>query len=176
MNSKNVIVTGAASGIGATVCETLIDAGHSIIGLDLNVVQEKSFTVLECDITDRAAVSSAVEQAHHALGRIDGLVSCAGVISMDHLDELMEEEYDCVTSVNMSGTLTTCQAVSPIIRQSGGSVALLASIAARTGGVESGPAYAASKGGVVSFGKWLAQNGAEFGVRVNTVCPGPVET
>lgn len=176
MGSKNVIVTGAASGIGATVCRTLLYAGHSVIGLDLDVPKDESFPILECDITDRAAVSSAVEQACRGLGGIEGLVSCAGVISMVHLDNLTEEEYNRVISVNLSGTLNICQAAYPILRQSRGSVVLLASIAARTGGVESGPAYAASKGGVVSFGKWLAQNGAEYGVRVNTVCPGPVET
>lgn len=176
MNTLKVLVTGAASGIGAAIAREVLSSGGSVVGLDRVAPQDVDFPILQCDITDRGAVAAAVAEAQGNLGGIDALVCCAGVISLTHLDDLTEEEYERVIAVNLTGTLLACQAAYPIMRETGGSIALLSSIAARTGGVLSGPAYAASKGGVVSFGKWLAQDGASSGVRVNIVCPGPVKT
>jgi 3-oxoacyl-[acyl-carrier protein] reductase len=173
---KYVLVTGAASGIGSAFGKLCVEQGHNIYGLDVSVTGDEPFPIEKCDVTDPDGVRTAVEQIVDRCGQLDSLVCCAGIINMLHLDDMTIDEYNRVMSVNLLGTMLVCQQVYPKLRETGGSIVLLSSIAAQTGGVRSGPIYAASKGGVVSFARWLAQDGASHGVRTNVVCPGPVDT
>lgn len=175
-NQINVLVTGATSGIGLAFGKLCAELGRNVYGLDLSTTGDEPFPVVKCDVANPEDVQNAVEEVVDRCGRLDALVCCAGTISMSHLDDMTLEEYRRVMSVNLLGTMLVSQQVYPKLRGTGGSIVLLSSIAAQTGGVRSGPIYAASKGGVVSFARWLAQDGASHGVRTNVICPGPVDT
>jgi 3-oxoacyl-[acyl-carrier protein] reductase len=123
----------------------------------------------------------------HALGRLDILVNNAGVIERATLEELDEATFTREIDVIAKGTYLCTQAVYPIMRrQGGGKIVNISSISGKLGGAvssgsgaaggRSGPAYAMAKGGVIAFTKWVARDAGRYGILVNAVCPGPIES
>ncbi|MCS6926915.1 MAG: 3-oxoacyl-ACP reductase FabG [Candidatus Binatia bacterium] len=181
------IVTGAGQGIGRGVALCLARAGAHVVINDL--VQERiSRTVSEVealtvralgvvgDVTQSQDVDRLVQETLHHFGSIDILVNNAGIAVLKPMVEHSEAEWDAVLNVNLKGVFLCCQRVVPeMIKQKRGAIVNIASIAAFHYTVPHVP-YAASKAGVVALTRDLAYEVARFGVRVNAIAPGPIET
>jgi 3-oxoacyl-[acyl-carrier protein] reductase len=190
------LVTGAARGIGRAIAEALAGAGARLALLDLTDPSEAVRAIqaiggeaigLACDVSSRPGVEAAVGRTLEAFGRIDILVNNAGVIERSTLEALDEATFDREIDVLLKGTYLCTQAVyEPMKRQGGGKIVNISSISGKAGGAvsretgasagRSGPAYAAAKGGVLAFTKWVAKDAGRHGIYVNAVCPGPVST
>lgn len=187
LNDKVVVITGAAGGIGRSLCQRFCEEGAHVVGLDLiqpgldevgSVLAQHAarLTLLPLDITDHAAVAGTIRQVHADLKRIDVLVNNAGWdVAMPFLDTT-PEFWNKVVAINLMGPLNLHHAVLPImVEQGGGKIVNIASDAGRVG--SSGESvYSACKGGITSFSKTVARECARRNVRVNVVCPGPTDT
>ncbi|MBK6938988.1 MAG: SDR family oxidoreductase [Planctomycetes bacterium] len=172
----SVVVTGGASGIGAAVVAAFLARGAKVAVLDIRDsadARAKSFVV---DVTDRSAVDAAIDSAAAAHGGLDVVVSCAGITRDAVLWKISDADWDAVLDVNLKGTFLALRAAVPHLRaRHRGAVVLVASINGERG--KFGQAnYAASKAGVIALGKTAAKELGRFGVRVNVVAPGYIET
>jgi 3-oxoacyl-[acyl-carrier protein] reductase len=174
----------------------LAQAGAALVVVDLVEPQETVRAIegaghaalgLTCDVTSRTSVRSAVDQARAWRGRLDIVVNNAGVVERSSLEDLQERTIDQELDVILKGTIFVTQAAYPALKaQGGGKIVNISSISGKLGGAasraegapsgRSGPAYAAAKGGVIAFTKWVAKDAGRYGIHVNAVCPGPVAT
>jgi 3-oxoacyl-[acyl-carrier protein] reductase len=178
------LITGASSGIGRATSLELARRGHRVACVDRQDPTETVAAItdaggealaLVADVTATDQVAAAVKRATEAWGPVVIGVNCAGIVDDSPLPELGMDEWLRVISVNLTGTFVVSKTVLDQMPD-GGRLVLLASIAGRTGGVKSGPSYAASKGGVLSFVKWAARFYAPRGITINAVAPGPIPT
>lgn len=168
---KRAFVTGASSGIGAATVEVLAKEGARVVGADIAPAED----VVECDVTDEASVTAAVEGAAERLGGLDICVNVAGVNVFSTFEDLSVELLNRHLGVNLVGPMLVTQAALPHLKAAKGNVVTVASIS----GLQGQPynsAYCASKGGVLLLMRSLAVELAGDGVRVNCVCPGGVDT
>jgi NAD(P)-dependent dehydrogenase (short-subunit alcohol dehydrogenase family) len=184
LEGKVFFVTGAASGIGASATEILAASGAKVAACDrekdkLEAMYRGPGAVMPvyADISQQSEVQGAVDACHKKFGRIDGVLHFAGILDAHNIDQLTPEIWDAVMSVNLRGTYLVVQAVLAHMRaQGGGRIVLTASDSARMGSLVSGPAYAASKGGVIALTHTLALYLGKSKITVNAVCPGLVMT
>jgi NAD(P)-dependent dehydrogenase (short-subunit alcohol dehydrogenase family) len=168
--SKRVIITGAASGIGAATAEALRKRGAEVIGLDLQAQDG----VVACDVTDQASIDAAVSYAIDRLGGLDALVNCAGIGIPQSAAQRPDDAALRVIDVNLLGTWRVTAAALPALRSSRGRVVNISSGLAHLA-VPFATAYGASKRGVVGYSDQLrAEVGDE--VTVTTVYPGYIRT
>jgi NAD(P)-dependent dehydrogenase (short-subunit alcohol dehydrogenase family) len=168
---KRALVTGAAGGVGRAAVELLAGEGAAVVGVDLN----PSEGVLACDVSDETSVRAAVATAVERLGGLDVVVNVAGVDQFRKFEDLDLATWQRHLGVNLTGPMLVSQAALPHLRKSKGNIVTIASIA----GLRAQPyqaAYCASKGGVILLMKSLALELAADGIRVNTICPGGVQT
>ncbi len=168
---KRALVSGAAGGIGQAVVELLTDEGASVVGVDLRAAE----AVAPCDVSDPGSVATAVESAIGSLGGLDVLVNVAGIDQFRRFEDLDVEVWQRHLGVNLTGPMLLSHAALPHLRESRGNIVTIASIA----GLRAQPyqaAYCASKAGVIMLMKSLALELHADGIRVNTICPGGVET
>ena len=168
---KRVVVAGAAGGLGAATVDLFEREGASVVGLD--VVDGPG--CITCDVTDEHSVHQGVEQAVTNLGGLDVCVNCAGINYFSTFDTLGLEAWNRHLAVNLTGPMLVTQAALPHLRLSRGNVVTVASIS----GIQGQPwnaAYCASKGGLLLLMKSLAVELAADGIRVNSVCPGGIDT
>jgi 3-oxoacyl-[acyl-carrier protein] reductase len=195
------LVTGAGRGIGQAIAQVLAQAGADVAALDLTEPSEtrqlieaagRTGLALRADVSQRAEVERAVHATLEARGRVDILVNNAGVLERTSLEDIDEATFQREIDVITRGTLLCTQAVyEPMKRQGGGKIVNISSISGKRGGAvsgaaqsseqagssgRSGPAYAIAKGGVIAFTKWVAKDGGRYGILVNAVCPGPINT
>lgn len=178
------IVTGAGSGIGAATAIALSDRGDHVVCADLVLDTAKrtartlrEAVAVEVDVSSAASCDRMVEQALKKFGAVDSIVTCAGVEKHGAGHEFSEEDFDRIIAVNLKGTwLSARSAVKAMIEAGhGGTVVMIGSINSVVGN-PGASAYCASKGGVLMLGKTLALDWAPFGIRVNIVGPGVVDT
>jgi len=183
---KVAVITGAASGIGAACALRFAAEGAQIAGLDVvepaaahrDAVEKAAPGALweRVDVRDEASIERAVAAALTRFGRIDLLVNAAGVSGFGAVDELAAEEWDRVVGINLRGTyLVSKHVVRAMKAQRSGSVVNLASVEGIEG-VQAQAAYNASKGGVILLTRNMAIDYGGFGVRVNCLCPGFIDT
>ena len=172
---KTAVVTGGTRGIGAGVSRVLADSGWSVIAASASQTELDAFKTHQgvslelVDVTDDASVA----RLFASLGRLDGLVNCAGILRRN--DEYKIEVFRQVIDVNLTGTMRCCLAARGLLARSGGSIVNTASMLSTFGGPLV-PAYSASKGGVAQLTKALAGAWADDGRRVNAMAPGWIET
>jgi NAD(P)-dependent dehydrogenase (short-subunit alcohol dehydrogenase family) len=171
LDGKVALVTGAASGLGAACAERFAAEGAQVVRLDL----QHGARIHAADVTDEAAVATAVSATVREHGRLDAVVNAAGVAGGGPVHLLDAAEWDRVLRVNLTGTFLVCKhALAPMLEQRSGSLVNIASIEGIEG-TEGGSAYNASKGGVVLLTKNLAIDYGRVGVRANCICPGFIE-
>jgi len=171
-----IVVTGAATGIGAACVQRLLDEGASVVQVDLHPCKEvpgRSITVLG-DVASTDTWAEVLSRGRDELSRIDGLVSNAYTIEVSPAHELSPSSWQRQLDVNLTAAFLGFQTLYSELSAPGGSVVLVSSVHALAG-IPGHPAYAATKGALVALGRQLA---VEYGgsIRVNTVIPGPVDT
>lgn len=181
------IVTGAGRGLGRAIARAFAAEGAAVVlaARTRQQLAEVASAVREAggqalavptDVTQDAAVEALVEQAVGELGRLDILVTAAGTASFGPVAEAKGADWDAMLAVNLRAVMICCRAVLPaMMRQRAGLILNVASIAA-TRAIPGAAAYAASKAGVVAFGRTLAEELRASGVRVGTLIPGAVDT
>ncbi len=168
---KRVLVTGAAGGVGRATVDLLEAEGASVVGLDLNPGEG----IVACDVGEESSVRAAVATATERLGGLDVVANVAGVDQFRKFEDLDIATWQRHFSVNLTGPMLICHAALPHLRASKGNIVTVSSIA----GLRAQPyqaAYCASKAGVIMLMKSLALELAADGIRVNTICPGGVQT
>ncbi len=199
MKDKIAIVTGGARGIGQACAVALAREGAhvcvtDIIPMDETVDKIKSLNRhalgIKTDVSQKGDVLNMVAQVIEEFGKIDILVNNAGTCQRVPLEELTEEQWDRDVNTIMKGTFLCTQAVYPHMKKNGsGKIVNIASISGKIGGAvskkgagvegkrgRSGPGYAAAKGGVIAFTKWVAKDAGCYGIYVNAIAPGGIET
>ena len=171
--SDAVVVTGAASGLGAVYCRELAAAGYTVVGADLAPVDDVDLAV-EVDVTDRASTEELARHVVERFGRIDALVNNAAVYSTivkKPFEEISDDEWDHVLAVNVKGAWLCARAVAPAMRRQGrGKIVNVSSTTVPT--APPGFAhYVASKAAIVGLTRALARELGADGICVNTLTP-----
>lgn len=185
LEGRVALVTGAASGIGRAVAETLSDDGVSVVGLDVRAEPRddgprfedavETGTLVRGDVADPDDVGAAVDRACE-YGDVSIAVNCAGVTGHGRIDEIDLETWRRTVSVHLEGTYQVCRRLLPEMADRGdGRVVNTSSIAALTAYRRSAD-YAAAKGAIASLTRQLAGDFSPAGVRVNAVAPGFIRT
>lgn len=198
LKDQVAIVTGGANGIGAATAYTLAREGAHIVIIDLANAEtivskinsdfpDRKVEMYDIDIQNERDVHKTVEEIANTFGRIDILVNNAGICGRKGMDETTAADWDIELSVNLKGTFLLSKAVifTCMKEQQYGKIINISSIAGVNGGVvlsedvgakRSGPAYAASKGGIIALTKWVAKEVGKYGIYCNAIAPGPIAT
>ena len=179
LSGRRALVTGGASGIGAAIATRLADDGAEVAVGDIDLDGAKAHAAaiggvaVHLDVTDPESARAAVAEA----GPFDVLVNNAGV---DHpgvfFSDVTPEQWRRLLAVNLEGVFACTQAVLPAMQRAGwGRIVNLSSEAGRMGG-KANAVYAAAKGAIIAFTKSIAQENARYGITVNAVAPGPIDT
>lgn len=178
------LVTGGASGIGRATVHRLVEEGATVVATDLaedglaSTAKDSSrpdaVVTVTGDVSDPAFAPAAVARAVEE-GRLDLLVSCAGILRFEHTHEVELESWQRILDVNLTGTFLMCQAAVPALLEQRGAIVNVASTAALAAHPWAA-AYSASKGGVLALTRTIAIEYAKQGLRANAVCPGSIDT
>jgi NAD(P)-dependent dehydrogenase (short-subunit alcohol dehydrogenase family) len=178
LEGKVCVITGAAGGIGSATASVFEREGARVVGVDLRE-HEVGVLSLTADLTDEQSVAALYERTKQELGRIDVLFNNAGISPTDDgsVIDTSLEAWERVQAANLRSVFLCCKHGIPhLLRGGGGSVINTASFVAVMGAATSQISYTASKGGVLALSRELGVEFARQGVRVNALCPGPVDT
>jgi NAD(P)-dependent dehydrogenase (short-subunit alcohol dehydrogenase family) len=178
LEGKVCVITGVAGGIGAATAARFAREGARVVGVDL-VEHSTGELPLQADLVDEDVVRSIYTRAREELGRIDVLFNNAGISPADDASVLDTslDAWERVQAVNLRSVFLCCKHGIPhLLDGDGGSVINTASFVAVLGAATSQISYTASKGGVLALSRELGVEFARRGVRVNALCPGPVDT
>lgn len=185
--TRVAVVTGGASGIGRAISTRLADEGYAVAVLDVNgegaKLVAKELTAAggnaagyQVDVSDRAQVDQAIENARGELGPIGVLVSSAAVAVQEPFAEITPESWNRVLAINLTGTFNCAQSViQDMVDAQWGRIVLISSVSAQTG-APGLAAYSASKGGVIALTRTLALEYASSGLTVNGIAPSAIDT
>jgi NAD(P)-dependent dehydrogenase (short-subunit alcohol dehydrogenase family) len=179
LDGKVCVITGSASGIGAESARLFVAEGAQVVGIDLDAEQAVGTLTLAADVSDEDQVREALAEARDQMGGIDVLMNNAGINPTDDgsVLETTLESWQRVQDVNLRSVFLCCKHGIPhLLDGGGGSVINVASFVAVMGAAVSQGSYTASKGAVLSLSRELGVEFAARGIRVNALCPGPVNT
>jgi NAD(P)-dependent dehydrogenase (short-subunit alcohol dehydrogenase family) len=178
LQERVCVITGAAGGIGSATARAFKREGAHVVGVDL-LEHSVGDLALQADVADEQAVAALYRRVGDELGRIDVLFNNAGISPVQDAS-VLETDVDVwerVQSVNLRSVFLCCKHGIPhLLDAGGGSVINTASFVAVRGSATSQIAYTASKGGVLALSRELGVQFARRGVRVNALCPGPIDT
>ena len=185
--NKVVVITGAGSGIGRTAALAFAREGGSVVIGDINEADgaETARQILEsgghataahCDVRKLEDVEALIARAVADLGGVDVLYNNAGVVRYGTVEELSVEDWDFQLDVNLKGSFLTCKYAIPQMRQRGGGAIVNTASVQAFASQKTVPAYAASKGGVVSLTTTIALDHADDNIRCNCIAPGTIRT
>lgn len=181
LTGRVALVTGGAGALGLDMARALQQAGAGVVLLGRNPdalaaaarqLDGGEVTTVVADVTDPGQVQDAVRAAREWKGRLDVLLNAAGTHVIRPTHELAFEEWQRVISVNLTGTFLCAQAVAPIMRDQGGGKIINVGSVMTTYGLPRRAAYAASKGGIATLTRSLAQEWGPWGICVNAIAPG----
>jgi 3-oxoacyl-[acyl-carrier protein] reductase len=184
--SKNVIVTGAASGIGFACVQGLLAAGHCVCGVDLQPVPAERlqadaahFLEVRANVADDVDCRKVTARTLETFGKPNALIHMAAAHSTLTWRELTREHFDHILTVNVSGSFLMARAAAEYMTN-GGAIVLTSSGSINVGGIgghgRGGPAYVSSKAAIIGLTRALARSLAPLGIRVNAISPGSTET
>jgi 3-oxoacyl-[acyl-carrier protein] reductase len=185
LNGKTAVVTGAAGTMGLAAVRMFLEEGAKVALVDIDAMRLDGLArflrgpilAVPCDVSDAHAVRQALQQVEQALGPADILLNNAAIPSSDRAESTSESEWRRVMATNLDGAFMLARGVLPAMKKQGwGRIVNVSSLAAKTGGLAGGAAYAASKGGLASLTFALARECASFGVTVNAIAPAYVKT
>ncbi len=181
---KRIVVTGGASGIGASAVRALVAAGARVISIDVaeeageravaeaNAAGPGAAWFFKASVADRPATIAAVEAGVATMEGLDGLVHAAGVQQYKPAEYLTDDDWDAVMNVNARGTMIVNQAVFPHLRANGGGRIVNFASGAGMTGVRGCAHYSASKGAVLAWTRVIAQDWGCHGISANCIAPG----
>ena len=184
LTGKTALVTGAGSGIGQAVALEIAAQGVKVAVADVDPVRARatvakigqSAVPVTMDVSDSSQVTRAMAEARAALGSVDYLVNIAGIFQEARAQEITDADWMRMISVHLNGTFYCCRAVlAGMIERRFGVIVNMSSLHALRGQANAAH-YSAAKAGIAGFTKAVAREVAEYGIRVNAVAPGPIDT
>ena len=187
LTGKVALVTGASQGLGARFAETLAASGAAVAVAARQVAKLEDLAerirgaggsahAVAMDVTDPASVAAAIEDAEAALGSLDILVNNAGIAVQKPFLEMSPEDYDQVLDTNLKGCFLVAQAAARRMKESGGGSIINISSVLGTEVIGALSTYCASKGGLLQLNRAMALELSRYGIRVNAIAPGYIET
>ena len=189
IEGKIAIVTGAGRGMGREVARKLVKLGANVVINDVSLddaiasiedispPENQEMLAIAGDITKKNDVDNLILKTSEKFGGIDILVNNAGVLRPTKVIDIEEEEWDWVVNVNLKGTYLCSRAVLPsMISRGWGRIVNFSSTAGKNVSTVGGAHYTAAKAGILGFTRHLAKEAAQFGITVNSVCPGLIAT
>lgn len=166
------LVTGAGGGIGAAIAQTLAERGHTVVAADLALGRHDHPAIhpVAADVTDDASVTAAIDLAR-SLGRLRGVVNCAGLLIETPVGDLDGRGNEAMLAVNLLGAMRVVRLAVPHM-ESGSSIVNITSIAAASGSAPAVSGYASTKGGLEAYTRAMACELGPRGIRVNSLAPG----
>jgi 3-oxoacyl-[acyl-carrier protein] reductase len=183
IGGRVVLVTGGSGDIGRAIARRFLTLGAHIALGDLQpderlvgeLSSESSVLAVELDVTSRESAEAAVRRTVEHYGKLDVLVNNAGIADRHHISEMTDEAWDRVLDVNLRGAfLMTRAALAHMMPRREGWIVSIASVGGKSGATDAN--YVASKAGLIGFTKAVARDVAPYGIYVNAVAPGPVDT
>ena len=187
LKDKVVIITGGGGGIGRACALAFAAEGCRVVVADVNEAQARAVAAevggpgraiaVTVDVTSPESVQALFDATLAAFGQVDVLVNGAGIFHRTPIDELTVREWDQLMAINLRGVFLCSQAALRVMKpRRSGNIINLASMGGQVGGIVAGADYSASKAGVLCFTKSLAKNAGPFGINVNAVNPGVIDT
>lgn len=177
LRDRVAVVTGAARGIGRAIAETLQANGALVAALDLQAPDHPGILGVACDVSDEQAVDSAFRNVESQLGVVSLLVLNAGIYPIVPFEETTRELWDRTMAINLTGAFLCARRALPGMReQRYGRIVAIGSSAGKAGGARSVAAYAASKAGIMTMAKSIANEYAAHGITANALAPALIDT
>ena len=177
LTDRVAVVTGAGRGIGQRIAEVLAGNGARVAALDLEAPDHEGILGIACDVSDEAAIEAAFAQVERELGTVSVLVLNAGIYPIVAFEDTTRELWDKTMAINLTGAFLCARRALPGMREQGyGRLVGIGSSAGKAGGKRSVAAYAASKAGVMTLMKSIANEYAKFGITANALAPALIDT
>lgn len=177
LTDRVAVVTGAGRGIGERITEVLAGNGARVAALDLEAPDREGILGIACDVSDEAAIEDAFSRVERELGQPSVLVLNAGIFPIVPFEETTRELWDRTMAINLTGAFLCARRVLPGMRAAGyGRIVGMGSSAGKAGGARSVAAYAASKAGLMTLMKSIAQEYAAHGITANALAPTLIDT
>lgn len=188
LKGKVSLITGAAKGIGKAIAMCFAKEGSFVIVNDIKIKEAQKVVkeikshgnqaeAFQSDISKVNEVRNMIKKILKKFGRINVLVNNAGICERLAIEDITSEQWDRTLDINLKGTFLCSQAVFKIMKsQRSGKIINIASLAGKVGGINVGAHYSASKAGIICLTKSFAKEGASYGITVNAVAPGVIDT